>query len=397
MLKYVTDLICLMIILLCSVTHSQVSTKPSCPSVLCSCSGGLIVSCTKRRLERIPHFTPDSGKAIKVYDMLDLSRNEIYSVPPKAFHNIQVKSIDLSRNNLIGISPRAFKELESTLLRLNLYSAGLRVLHWGVFKTLQSLQDLDLTKNQMFAIPRGLFDNLHDLENLKIAWNKISEIRHGTFRNLHKLSQLNLMGNQISVLDHGAFSDLRHLIILNLNSNKITTLYPQMFHGLDALQRLDLQNNVISYIPDGTFLVLPQLKYLSLARNNLTVIHTRTLLGVTQLEELSLQQNMINNVSSKALLSTPNLKILHLADNQLTTLGDDCALQTMTTIRQLWLQGNPLKCDCGWSWLTGLIHRSVVIAGRCEQPTQSINMDLYSLDFTKCNITSCTYNKVPIV
>lgn len=357
-----------------------------CPSNLCSCRVQNVV-CKGIRLEHVPYFADE--EAHLTYEQLDLSRNDIYSIPPYAFKNIRVKAIDIGNNELIGISPRAFAGMHDSLRKLSLNQAGLKVLHWGVFNNLHSLRDLDLTKNELFALPRGLFDSLIDLENLKISWNQIEEIRYGTFRYLKKLSKLNLMGNKIAYIEDKAFEDLRHLSILNLSSNRLSSLHRTMFEGLQNLQRLDLENNMISIIIDQTFLMLPQVKYLSVARNNLTVITTQTFLGLTILEELMLQGNAVFNVSANAFLPTPKLQILQLGDNKMQAFGDECRVGGLDGLKEMWLQNNPVHCDCRWRWIQSFVHSGVLITGRCSQPAGWAGEDLSRMDFSACHNSSC--------
>ena len=98
-----------------------------CPSFLCTCIGSRSIVCSKKNLDKVPTFTDMDMDNAPIYDMLDLSRNAIASIPPEAFDNIRVKHIDLSRNEISGISPRGFDGVAKTLQSLNLYNAGIKV------------------------------------------------------------------------------------------------------------------------------------------------------------------------------------------------------------------------------------------------------------------------------
>ena len=115
----------LMIYLLLGSPHV---THGNCPSDVCVCIEARSIICSKRNLDILPDFEDfDDESTVVTYDMLDLSRNDIYSIPPAAFENIRVKHIDLSRNAIAGISPRGFKGVGKTLQSLNFYNAGIKV------------------------------------------------------------------------------------------------------------------------------------------------------------------------------------------------------------------------------------------------------------------------------
>lgn len=66
----------------------------SCPTSVCSCSARGVVVCSNKRLERIPFFGshPDEAKR-RIYEEIDLSRNDIFAVPPHAFDSVRTRLI----------------------------------------------------------------------------------------------------------------------------------------------------------------------------------------------------------------------------------------------------------------------------------------------------------------
>lgn len=104
----------------------------TCPTTICKCSARGTVICSGKRLERIPYFAREPGR---IYDEIDLSRNEIFAVPPYAFDSIRATSLLLTHNPLIGVSPRAFIGVGDVLERVDISDCRLPVLHWAEFYT----------------------------------------------------------------------------------------------------------------------------------------------------------------------------------------------------------------------------------------------------------------------
>jgi len=71
----------------------------ACPTTICTCSARAAVICSGKRLERIPYFAREPGRT---YSEIDLSRNEIFAVPPYAFDAVRSRSLRLAHNPLIG-------------------------------------------------------------------------------------------------------------------------------------------------------------------------------------------------------------------------------------------------------------------------------------------------------
>ena len=358
----------------------------SCPSPLCTCNLNDKILCSNRRLERVPHFA--SRTSDKVYEELDLSQNEIESVPPNAFQAVQTKFISLSHNPLIGISPRAFHGLEDVLQKLDLYDTEIYVLHWGVLRNLHGLTELNLGRNGMFALPTGFFDGLINLQKLGLEWNKIATIKTRVF-NLLNLQTLNLLGNQITEIEPGSFENVRKLHTLNLNNNQLRHINPLSVQGLHNLENLLLEGNLLSDVPSAMFILLPSITSINLAKNNVSILPSTAFNGATNLQEILLQENNIYNISSNAFLGLSHLQKLRLDDNKLQTFGEDCILRGVQIAREVGLRNNPVDCTCRIAWIHELNSHGIKVDGECVSPAVFSGIQLNSLNFTLCDSYKC--------
>ncbi|KAK6033691.1 leucine Rich repeat-containing domain protein [Ostertagia ostertagi] len=142
----------------CSETHV-------CPPA-CTCTDAT-VDCRDRGLTHIPANLPSS-----------------------------TTELDLSRNSIVEVAPRAFQGLYS-LNSLVLYGNNLTELPAEAFEGLNSLQLLLLNANQLQCIRQGTFDSLTELNLLSLYDNQIKSISNETFHKLHKLQTLHLARNPL--------------------------------------------------------------------------------------------------------------------------------------------------------------------------------------------------------
>ncbi|XP_024943552.1 adhesion G protein-coupled receptor A3 isoform X2 [Cephus cinctus] len=106
-----------------------------------------------------------------------------------------------------------------------------------------ALIQLDLSKNDIYAIESDVLQNLTNLRRLDLSSNKITTLDEGSFRGLESLERLDLSDNQISTIDTHTFKKLQNLKRLKLNGNSLKTLKEGTFHGVKSLKQLDLSNN----------------------------------------------------------------------------------------------------------------------------------------------------------
>lgn len=150
-----------------------------------------------------------------------------------------------------------------------------------------------------------------------------------------RLATLVLSRNSIGQIDVKAFSVTPHLVHLDLSSNLLTVLNSSMFDGLKELKELLLFGNQITRIHPGAFSGLQSLLKLYLSGNRLTDLPLGLYMdpgGPLNLTFLDLSSNRLPQVPVQSLLS-------------LTRHGG------------IYLQGNPLVCDCAllalleyWMW-----------------------------------------------
>lgn len=352
----------------------------TCPTTVCTCSARGTVICSGKRLERIPYFAREPGR---VYDEIDLGRNEIFAVPPYAFDGVRTRSLVLAHNPLIGVSPRAFAGLGDVLERVDVSDCQLPVLHWAVFRQLARLADINLAGNSLFAVPRGLFVGLSAVRNLTLAGNRLSSLRHAVFTGLRNIQRLDLSDNAITSIEPGTFDACRRLTVLDLSDNRLRSINVYGFRGLENLVHLSLAGNELTGVNPGVFLAVRALAELDLSSNNLTTTVPRQFSGSPRLERINLAKNAIWNLSVDSFDGLADLRSVHLDRNRLRTL-DVCLIAGLGGHVELSVAGNPVMCSCDdgrWVFEAGT---ATTLVGECWQPPALRGLPLALFNATSC-------------
>ncbi|XP_019178534.1 PREDICTED: receptor-like protein 12 [Ipomoea nil] len=220
-------------------------------------------------------------------------------------------------------------------------------------RNLKSLENLELSKNNIYGPILEIIGNLTSLTYIQISYNnftgtlppqignlmnlKILDLSRNNFcgpisqiiGNLTQLVVLRLStnnfigtlmfdsGNPTSNLISSTICNLRSLVILDLANNLFTGPIPQCLVNKD-LSVLDLhQNQFYGPIPTQ-FKVCNSLSRLSLYDNQLEGAVPRSLINCKGLEVLDLGHNNLSGTFPMWLRVIPNLKVLNLRFNRLS-------------------------------------------------------------------------------
>ncbi|XP_001364599.2 leucine-rich repeat and fibronectin type-III domain-containing protein 4 [Monodelphis domestica] len=168
---------------------------------------------------------------------LRLADNFIQALGPPDFRNMTgLVDLTLSRNAINRIGARSFGDLES-LRSLHLDGNRLAELGAGSLRGPINLQHLILSSNQLGSIAAGAFDDfLESLEDLDLSYNNLRQVPWAGIGAMLVLHTLNLDHNLIDALPPGAFAQLGQLSRLDLTSNRLATLAPDPIfsRGLDT-------------------------------------------------------------------------------------------------------------------------------------------------------------------
>jgi M6 family metalloprotease-like protein len=261
---------------------------------------------------------------------------------------------------------------------------------FGVECGIGSVQNLDLTNNNLNGSLPASIGNLTDLQNLKLGNNQLSgpipaeigelvkldrlllndNLLNGTIPaelgELTQLGQLLLNGNQLSGSIPAELGQLEEAWWLNLGNNQLTGSIPAALAKLDNLYYLYLNNNLLSgEIPRGlgqlsnlrnlllnhnllsgeipANLGMPaEFVWMNLENNQLSGSIPAEIGNLSNLQYLGLNNNQLSGSIPAALGNLHELNYLFLYDNLLdgsipATLGD------LAQLKYLWLSYNQLS------------------------------------------------------
>lgn len=154
---------------------------------------------------------------------------------------------------------------------------------------------LDLSHNDFAALPADWAPRPFErLATLVLGRNSISRIEVNAFAATPHLLHLDLSSNQLEVLNSSIFTGLKELKELLLFGNQIIQINPGAFTDLHSLQRLYLSGNGLTAFPLGLYWEPGgprNMTFLDLSYNRLSEAPVQSLLSLTQRGGIYLQEN----------------------------------------------------------------------------------------------------------
>lgn len=346
----------------------------------------------------LTHIESHTFKDLFFLQILDLRNNSIGFIEDNAFlplYNLHTLNIAENRLNVIG--PLLFNGLY-VLSKLTLNNNLLYNIDSKAFVNCSALKDLDISANALQQVPDAIRE-LTFLKNLDLGENQISHFQNGSFKNLDQLTGLRLIDNNIENLTRGMLWDLPNLQVLNLAKNKIQVVEINSFERNTQLEAIRLDQNFLENI-NGIFSTLTSLLWLNLSENHLVwfdfafipsslkwldihgnyIVHLANYYKIQDeikiktldashnrikeinpmsipntVELLFVNNNFIKQVHPNTFFRKTNLARMDMYANDLENLSlSALRLQTVPNNRSLpeiYLGGNPFKCDCNMEWL----------------------------------------------
>ncbi|CAG0890232.1 unnamed protein product [Darwinula stevensoni] len=206
---------------------------------------------------------------------------------------------------------------------IRLLGNGLKHIHEKAFRSSKhSLRSLEISGNQLEAIPVNALKDLSNLDWLSLHGNKILNATREELEILSKtLSSLYLGENHLTKLPDGGFSSFQRLRVLHLGDNRLSDL-----DGKDLppfIQTLTLSNNHISSLKASALLDLPSLQAASLSGNGLESIASGSLTRSLRLYSFHLSDNFLKEVPNLTFDNPVSVVELYLEHNRIRKLDKD--------------------------------------------------------------------------
>jgi Leucine-rich repeat (LRR) protein len=321
----------------------------------------------------ISEITPGTFEKLCRLEYLHLARNRIEHLGANIFYGlVNLKYIFLQENELQYVHPDTFLGLPSFQRLYLSENSGLQIPTDLHFINSLSLKQLAISDCNISSVSVETFANVSELEWLDLSYNYLRSLDINILKVLRKLSHLNLENNEIIEIIPGVFGNNSLLEYLDLDNNKIEHLGIDVFYGLINLKYVCLEGNILQYLRPETFLELPNLKSLFLSSNfGLQIPTDRHFINSHSLKHLAISGCNISSVKLETFSSVSALELLDLGENNLESL-DISILKALPQLSEMYLDGNPLQCDCQlqevWRWCRD--HNIETEYGECASPIE---------------------------
>ncbi|RUS99080.1 leucine-rich repeat domain-containing protein [Trichormus variabilis] len=278
---------------------------------------------------QLSSLPPEIGQLSNLQSLY-LSGNQLSSLPREIGQLSNLQFLNLSDNQLSSLPPEIGQLANLQFLYFISNQLSILLLEIG---QLTNLQSLDLRSNQLSSLPPEI-GQLSNLQSLYLGGNQLSSLP-AEIGQLTNLQSLYFISNQLSSLPP-EIGQLANLKSFYFRGNQLTSLPPEIGQ-LTNLQTLDLYNNQLKNLPPEIG-QLTNLQSLYLYSNQLTSLPP-TIGQLSNLQTLDLNFNQLTSLPPEIGQLT-NLQSLYLISNQLSSLPLEVG--QLTKLQSLHLERNQL-------------------------------------------------------
>ena len=247
---------------------------------------------------QIPKIRPSLAN-ISCLKRLDLCDNQISELPDffESFQELSV--LNLSFNNLTSIPASIMTNASIQILSLqeNKLCGSMR------FQT-SSLRELNLSANNLVSLKI----NCDNLTKLNASKNQLATCKLESAKQIY---DLDLSGNALP--DFALPAEVNNLRFLTLNCNKLSS-FPRGLENCKNLSKLELRENHIASLPSNILEILPKsLTSLELGTNNISEID-QDVAQLTNLTRLDFSSNNLSDIPAELALIDA-LQVLNISQN----------------------------------------------------------------------------------
>ena len=319
---------------------------------------GAVISFSNMGLEKLSEQIIKHKACYGIVTELDLSSNRLSVIPEKIVRFTALKSINLSRNKFM-----VFPEVLCTMTTLRTIKIDHNFLNYipSSIGSLKHLSRFNFSHNNISSLPEELgrlqfLDHLESTNNplpsyflkiiiarlknhpeLDLTNQELTALPGGILRLQEHLTKLTLTANRLSEF-HSDFLELKQLKVLELRNNQICAI-PASVSLLSNLEILGLSDNLITHLPDQLS-ELKKLSLLNISGNHISAFPI-PVTNIPNLEELFINKNFPGiDIIPAELEKLKNLTTLHVRGNRIKTIN--VKFSSFPKLKALFLSGNPL-------------------------------------------------------
>ncbi|KAF7255509.1 hypothetical protein EG68_07069 [Paragonimus skrjabini miyazakii] len=262
------------------------------------------------------HLPPELSHLEKL-ETLSLARNSITRLSSiKGWPTVlpALRSLNCRKNELTDDNAIPSEIFECPLLQVVDFSCNRLSSVPKAIDKAKGLLVLNLSKNQITAVPSEVFVQCTDLMFLDLSDNQLESLP-AQLRRCNSLQQLILSHNPLRHAQLRSIAALKQLEVLHLaGTQRRLDNIPSELDRLERLRELDLSDNMLTRIPEPV-------------------------LSLRALRKLNLEQNEIGDLA-QVTDNWPKLEYLNVSHNQLAQLPS--GLTRLTSLRKLYVNNNQL-------------------------------------------------------
>ena len=202
------------------------------------------------------------------------------------------------------------------------------------------------------------------LQKLVLTRNEISEIHQMAFNGLKTLEDLDISHNQLNKAP--SISSVKNTILqLDLSGNKLSHLSDTYFRFCKKIRKVSLNRNQLAQIPNIEY-IAQTIVFLSLNSNYISKLTPMYGIRFPRLQTLYLANNQIRRFCFPPVNIAPKIEMVNMRSNYLQAIYFSGAHSPRNPMVYIILYGNPLHCNESLGWIEQCIQESFLNTMTCS-------------------------------